>query len=587
MNNLRRAFTLRILSGLLMISLLAGCSGMQRLTFAPTATSTAPLAIIAQQAAGPSKMVYLPVVSRAPNVPVLPPGKVPMEGGHTLPRSTYSYYMMSIDPSANFNLGCELGLSDLNTPGIQDSLVLLDYGSPKKVNGVLGASLLLISGFASTAQIAVAAENFGWGYYVCSGDDMQSHLRIGIGTTNFATSSNPAVTFEHGQAWAGMVNDVGAWLALKTTNSIMQQVDVVGANDIELSWNYYANSRDWLDGYDSANGYALYNFGALPGCPWLARPGSQCGSYPYVWSKEQVWYVIYGAPPVYSLPEIYRVDGINAEQWYLMSVYAYETHGAPVGFVGALSTYTACLQAGGCGTGSGAINNTPKQSWTQLYNLLNGDVRTAQGLRWVSDMAWTNKSGTVDPFSVPFAAAASAAPETVEADTLAMQKDFYLVEALRAELDNPLLSAEARRSLEEKMALALPSPALVTPVEKELPLAAQSAAVFEPLPTEEALVEGSEGLVQPAIASIANTWGGPVGENYVQVLAGAFTESPDQGMLMVITLRPGSAQAERQTIYAPSYTGQLRILERQEDELVIQAANGQIFRFNLDTLQLH
>jgi hypothetical protein len=585
----------RVISLFFIIGLLSGCTGVKRLPSNSTPVQNQPLAIIDRQVAGlqavgqlddapqttdVTNRIFLPSVMKPLQVPVLPPGKLPVDGGHTFPRWTKSYYMMSIDPSANFNLGCELGLLDLNTPGVQDNLVLLDYGSPKQVNGVPGASLLMVSGFASNQQIAVAVQNFGWGYYVCTGNDMLSRLRIGIGTTNYPTSTNPAVTYQHGLAWANMVNQVNAWLTSNTTNSITQQVDAVGANDIELAWNSYANTREWLDGYDAVNGYVLYNFGALPGCPYFSRPGSQCGSYPYIWSKEQVWYVIYGAGPVYSLPEIYARNGVNAEQWYLMSVYAYTTHGAPVGFVGSLTTYTACLQVGGCGTGNSAINNSPFEGWTQLYTLLNGDPRTAQGLRWASDMVWTNRSGLVDSYSLPSDQTEGALPD---------EKELYLQQALQQSLQNPNLSADARRSLQEKLDLAVRTVEPVTPASKDRPNQLQQAGEANSplLDTSETIVEGSEGLVRPSEAAIANVWSGVLNDRYVQVLAGSFPENPEQGLVIVISLANGSAFAERQVLYGPSYTGQLRIVERIGDDLILKAVNGQTLRFDLLTLQLH
>ena len=582
----------RVFSLFFIIGLLSGCTGVKRLPSTATLASEQPLAIINQQTPEPPAVepqaialpnkLFLPAVSSSLTPPTLPPGKQPVEGGHSMPRATTSYYMMSIDPSANFNLGCELGLSDLNTPGIQDNLVLLDYGSPKQVNGVYGASLLMTSGFSSTQKIAVAAENFGYGYFVCTGngEDMQSHLRIGIGTTNYSPAANGSVTYQHGLAWANMVNEVNAWLAVETSNHLSQQVDAVGANDIELAWNSYANTRAWLDGYDAVNGYMLYNFGALPGCPHLSNPGAQCGSYPYIWNKEQVWYVIYGAGPVYSLPEIYARNGVNAEQWYLMSVYSYVTHGTPVGFVGTLSTYIACLQAGGCGTGNGAINNTPAQSWSQLYTLLNKDARTAQGLRWASDMAWTNRSGQVDALGL------SGEPPTL---VLSEEKDLFQQQALQQSLQNQDLSADARRSLEEKLSLASrPAVEVGEAASKERPLTLMQAEEATPLlDPSDVIVEGSEGLVRPSEAAIANLWSGMVADTYLQVLAGAFPENPEQGLVVVIALDNGAAFPERQMLYAPSYTGQLRIVERQGNDLILTAVNGQTFQFDLTTRQLH
>lgn len=573
MKQYQRAFTLCIL-----IAVLAASIGGFGLPTVAASMPEQPLAMTDPVDVSPQSTtgnrIYFPAVQKPLPVIVLPPGKQPVGGGHTMPRWTYSYYIMTTSLQAHFDLGCALGLDDLNTPGTQDNLVILDYGSPKQINGVQGASLLLRTGFATTQQIADAVKNFGWGYYVCTGQDMQSRLRIGIGTTNFPTSENPSVTYEHGLAWALLVNQVNDWLKINTTNATTQQVDAVGANDIELAWNSYENTRKWLDGYDAANGYMMYNFGALPGCPRFSNPGAQCGSYPYVWSREQVWYVIYGAGPVYSLPEIYARNGVNAEQWYLMSVYGYQVHGAPVGFVGTLTNYTACRQVGGCGTGNSAIDNTPVQGWTQLYNLLNNDPRTAQGLRWASDIAWTNTSGKVDPFGSLAGELSAAAASLDEMEAVSRQSLFD-------SLQNASLSAEARRSLEEKYALSERPAVQVAPASKERPVFLQSTAGLPLVDTSEGIVEGSEGLVRPSQASVSNMWSGMVENAYVQVLAGVYPDAPDQGILIVIALEEGNVFPDRLVVDGPSGAGGLRILERQGDALIIAAADGQTLRFHL------
>jgi hypothetical protein len=285
-----RGFLL-VLVGLLLIS----CGSIQRLPAAATQESQHSLAVIepilntAAAAPIPYSAVFMPYVMNPGTTVVRTPtpdtGKQPAAGGHTFPGYSTSYYITSVDGAFSYNLGCAVGVKALETPGIQDDLVILDYGYPKYVNGYYGASLMGY-GPVSVDQIAFSAQQFAWGYYTCTGTDFDSHLRIGIGTNNYPGSTNPSVSFEHGRAWGKMVNQVNDWIVAR---GIASQVDVVGANDIELSWNSYTATKDWLDGYDSINLYDLYNFGAIPGCPSLNRIGAQCGTYPYLWSYEQVW----------------------------------------------------------------------------------------------------------------------------------------------------------------------------------------------------------------------------------------------------------------------------------------------------------
>jgi hypothetical protein len=161
----------------------------------------------------------------------------------------------------------------------------------------------------------------------------------------------------------------------------------VGASDIELSLNTPAATIDWLNGYDSAAKYPMYNFGALEGCPWLAHPTYNC-----VWAnKDQVLFVVWGSPPVQPIPEIYLTSGVNAEQWYLMSVYSVQRYHEKIQFVGPLTQQGACQQfpESECIP----LGNTPEQAWWQLYNLLNNNASTSgEMLRFPSDIRYLGRT---------------------------------------------------------------------------------------------------------------------------------------------------------------------------------------------------
>jgi hypothetical protein len=303
---------------------------------------------------------------------------------------TTSYYMKTIDPSASYNLGCTLGARDAKLAGSQDNIVVLDYGRAiyDSANGFYGTRLFVTASRVNMDQIALSAEKFGEGYYICTDQDSGSRVNISIGTNNYEYTdcTNCSVTFNHGKAFALMVNAVNDWIVQKGYSS---QVSASAANDIELGWNTYARTRDWVDGYDSVNKYPLYNFGAIPGCPYLAAPGAQCGSSPFLWSKEEVWYIIWGAKPMYPLPEIYTNNGVNAQQWFLMSLYSYTAHGMAIEFPGVMTQSQSC--PGTTYTPDQEcyyLNNSPLDGWTQLQNLLNSDPRTAFPIRLVTDIKY-------------------------------------------------------------------------------------------------------------------------------------------------------------------------------------------------------
>ena len=116
-----------------------------------------------------------------------------------------------MDPTTLYNQGCALGTRDLNLEGKQDSVVILHFGYPRMVNNQFGARLYYPASSATVDQIALAVEQFGYGYWYCVGADFDSHLRIGVGTSNYGGSIYSLVTAGHGQAWARMVNQVNDW----------------------------------------------------------------------------------------------------------------------------------------------------------------------------------------------------------------------------------------------------------------------------------------------------------------------------------------------------------------------------------------
>ncbi len=329
-----------------------------------------------QTSTGSGTEIYLPLIQKSQPMPPLP---------NTVPLATDSYYfwMKYYTPAKARAEGCKLGARDRELPGMQDNLVILDFGLTKYQNGQYGASGMVLGGFYTLGQIAEAVEQFGIGYWDCTDNDYESHLTIGIGTNNYNNSdvySYLSVTYGHGREWAQMVNQVNAWFQNTCPNSCNGQVNAVGANDIELAWSSPTAAIDWLDGYDSANQYPLVNFGAAEGCP------NACGGGGYYWTKEQVWRV-HNSGPVYALPEIYLNNGANARQWYQMSVYSVQTHGRPYDFIGVMTTYGACQQYPD--SQCPYIDNTPEEGWTQLYNLVNGtDTSTYDSIPYVTDILW-------------------------------------------------------------------------------------------------------------------------------------------------------------------------------------------------------
>ncbi len=289
------------------------------------------------------------------------------------PLRASSYYMRTVNTMTLYNMGCALGERDKDVAGTQDSIVVLAYGMPRQVNGVYGASNFSNT-FVSTAQIAAAAQQFGKGYYDCTGPDLASHLRLAVGTSNFGGQ----VTAGHGRAWAEMVNEVQAWFL---RNGYTSQVDAAAANDMESGFNTPGATRAWLSGYSSGQWRVLYDVGDAAGCP----PYGNCSSTAFAgWNVEETWFKSWGSPPVVPLPEIYTPSGSMAKQWQSLSLYSLTNHGQRMSIAGVMTQSQACRQGRACA----GTNNTPATGRTQLWNALNADPRTAQELRWSTDIKW-------------------------------------------------------------------------------------------------------------------------------------------------------------------------------------------------------
>lgn len=127
------------------------------------------------------------------------------------------------------------------------------------------------------------------------------------------------------------------------------------------------------------------------GCPYSGC--SSCNP-PNGWTLEDIWYVSWGAPPAYPLPEIYRTDGVNADQWYRVALYGVNTHSQLMHFRGSLTQWNACEEnrrwdPNACIIfGNIRTDNRPEDGYLQLYNALNADPRTAQVMPWSSDISW-------------------------------------------------------------------------------------------------------------------------------------------------------------------------------------------------------
>jgi hypothetical protein len=489
-----------------------------------------------------------------------------------------SYYIISLKSSLHYKLGCQLGTRDKNTVGYQNSVAVLAFGYPRCFdNGTYGANLFGY-GAVTTNQISTALKQFALGYYTCTGSDHGSNLVIGAGTSNYQGSITPCNTTTkaraHGAAWSGMVRDLNQWAV---SQGIFHQVQIFGANDIELGWNSPTWTRAWIAGFEQVPGTFMLHFGDAAGCPYEDRPTWSCGTaaFPH-WTVEDVWYVSYGARSALPLPLIYLTNGVHAKQWAYLSRYSVAQHGYRMDFTGVFTQWQACQQYGGCYM----IDNTPDQAYQQLDFELRKTPATAQFLPWKTDIRWILQSEISS-------ASASVDEQGDDPADHVIQQEAQRVENI---LDSYLISTTLRSSLEEKRN-TYQSLAEMVAISKSNP--APKGAPFIVAPFEIAEIDFFQGLIDrgemaglPYGADVTTVWQAKTETGYLQVGGGALPENEQGGALYIVLVSPDLMTMQARLIEAPEGCGPLAITAESEGLLEIRSIQGCTFIFDTASWQL-
>ncbi len=330
-------------------------------------------------------IAFVPQVSVTPPI-TLPAGAyLPLVVGGASPAisATTSRYVGTMDPARHYAMGCASGRAG------EQGVIILAFGQPWVQDGQYGV-IYYRPGFpfAPADTVAAASKAFLRGYWECAPES--ARFGIAIGTNNYRGATlQPDTSFGHGQAWGQMVNQVHTWLQDNAPPGVAERLAVFGGNDIEMSWNTPALTKAWVDGYVSTTARPFINFGTCDGCPTSGNPTQSPNNG---WTVDDVWQV--NRPPyAIPFPEIYLRSGVNADQWYRMSLYAAQNKGAKLAFAGLLTQWQACQDKGTCG---GLTDNTPQQGWQQLQDALDADPRTAMPLPPPSDITWRNEGLTTE-----------------------------------------------------------------------------------------------------------------------------------------------------------------------------------------------
>lgn len=309
-----------------------------------------------------------------------------------MPMTTTSYYVETTNTETDAQLdtwmywrGYELGQQTQATSNATDNAVILEFGQPRIIGGVYGASGYKGSGYHLTMNsIGLASLYFAYGYWDGVGSRM-TPLRMILSTNNSGINNlTDSELYNHGQAWINMVKTVQSSVQYYGWNS---KVSTYGGNDMEIGYATPSKTMQWVNGYNSqySDYFYLFDIGDAAGCPLYNTTNvpAACPTTPvdYGWTQEDKWNVAWGSYS-YPLPEIYSTAGGNARQWQQLSLYSYLAHGGPMFITGPLTQSQACAQRGGCS----GVDNTPSQAWGQIWNRLSEDWRTAQDLLWSTDI---------------------------------------------------------------------------------------------------------------------------------------------------------------------------------------------------------
>ncbi|MDT4912541.1 MAG: hypothetical protein QOC66_1669 [Pseudonocardiales bacterium] len=240
----------------------------------------------------------------------------------------------------------------LANPSGHRYLILLDIGGQDQIDG--GVVLSATTRFVSYANLVKCLKAYVDGYH--SGQRASAPVTIAIGTNN-----DMDVSAASGKSWATQaVNPLVSYAKQYASMAI------AGANDIEPGFRAsYTATKSWLSGY-LANTSARFVFnGSADGCAWtVINRGCNNG-----WTMAGLYYLAAGAAPTrtQNLPQVYNYT--MADQWKYISLTGIAQSRPRINFLGPLTEWTACAQAGSCGSITGV------SAWKKMWADLQSDSR--------------------------------------------------------------------------------------------------------------------------------------------------------------------------------------------------------------------
>lgn len=269
-----------------------------------------------------------------------------------------SHYLRNLTGSAATDtaIARAMGATDAsNNPSGHRYLVLLQVGGQDESRK--GALLSATSKFVSYPAVVTALKAYLDGYH--SKQKPNAPVVVAVGTNNDVDVSQSA-----GISWA--VNVVNP---LRSYAPRYPNIEIAGANDIEPGFSATAGeSRAWLTGFLAATpGRFVFN-GSADGCS-PSTAGSSCNNG---WRMSDLQWLSGGAAPsrTISLPQIY--NSTMPLQWKFISLTGVSGGKPRLYFGGPLTEWTACAQAGSCGS----ITNV--DAWNKLWAAISSSSSTRQ-----------------------------------------------------------------------------------------------------------------------------------------------------------------------------------------------------------------
>jgi len=180
----------------------------------------------------------------------------------------------------------------------------------------------------------------------------------------------------------------------------------------------------------------------------------------------------------------------------------------------------------------------------------------------------------------------TATPDTVSASENGANggyADAGEIAFLEEQLRNPNLDQQTRDSLQEKLDMAVRIATLqaATPVPGVQVQALPAVGGEFEIPFTSGIFPGDEGLFKPSQALIENYWQEKVGEEYLQVFAGASGENPQQGLVIVVVTQADLVKSTTEFYPSAEESGSLHITEATPDLVRMENKDGQDFCFKL------